>query len=640
MMKLRCFTAVFMLSLIIVAGTLLAACSPATSSTSRRETDITTVPSVPQETTTGVTTTTGGETQPEPPELIDLAEIGRLAEGHTLLVPGGKWYDISAQSHLQNISRMTVTTEGIGKPTLSLPDESAPLLRLENCERIVFRQVRFGYERADYKPGDPALDIPLIEIIDSVSVRFEQCEFFGAGGAAIFLADSENIVFEDCQFYNLAGPPIITDQQSLPSQIYMRNSSLETVFSGPLPLNLRASFWENCTLMSYDSYCYPVATASCYPAASLDRLLAGRLTARISHHADENKQITVRGCLFTSRETYTLFSRLEDEIFQVLPADWSNLALKGQKLEEKEPGRPLDPTLGLALELRTEINNNPGPGEPVYNTDMMLADLAALEALPPLIEDLINGAVEVYLYDQSRQPLLNISFLPADIIPVLQADPRSDLSRLSRIVLLDEKLIPAQFTGRASGQIIARDSRQNIEQALAADAEPLIIWPENDQGSPCQLELHLSFLGSKITAAAASHEFSLQMHRYLAADQENCHEATTLAKIQIQADTGAKTDMSAAGRRFSYATETEKNALAQALARPLYLESGEKLYLLRTEEEIDWARTPVLVYKSEEQEIELKLLLYDQDIRPQPLILTLRPDDNAEWQIEAAELLD
>lgn len=622
--------------LLCLIFTALAGCSDVgvttTGSATEPSASVTPVP-----TTSPDPTTTGSETGPEPPLLIDLEQIGRFATGHTLLLPGGQWYDSSGQDVLVQISDMTVAAGDIGRPTISRPPEEKPLLRLEGCGQIVFRQVRFGYERADFLPGDVFTDIPLIEIVDSVSIRFEQCEFFGSG-TAIYLENAENIIFEDCQFYNLAGRPFTTDEKGLPSQVYVRGSSFESAYGGQMPLNLRASHWENCTFMGFDSYCVPVLSGSCAPAGSLAGELFGLLSARVSYHTDENRRLTVRNCLFTSRETYSLFGSLESEIKAALPAGWSGLALTGQKLEEQEPGRPLDPTLGLTLELRVASGGPAGNGQ-LYDTARMQSDLEPLTALAPLLDGLISGRLGVRIHDQGRRPLLSISLLPADINTLLQADPRGDLSRLGRIILLDDSFIPAEFTGRNSGYIIARDAGRNIAQALQTDAEALIVWPDSEDGRPCQLELELEFTGTRLTEAAADHRFSLFLHRYTAASLEECHELTVLAEISVRADNGEKTDLLAGnnGRRFAYATDAEKTALEQALAQPLQLTDGREFFLLQTEEGIEWARTPVLVYRSDEIAIELKLVLYDQEIKPQAFILTLEADEAADWRITGAE---
>ncbi|MEA4888084.1 MAG: right-handed parallel beta-helix repeat-containing protein [Clostridiaceae bacterium] len=620
--------------------------------------------------------------QPSDPSghvLTPLADYGALESGHTLLLPGGQWYDAAKSSPIENITDMLIDVDGTGKPTISQPAEEGPVLTLTGCSAVTFKNIRFGYDRSKWATGTQAAGMPaLLELAGCSDIRFEHCEFFGGAGAGIFINESEKIVFEDCQFYNLAGDPLQTGTSYLPSQINCSNCTFETITSGPVSLYLRSSRFEHCVWTGRNGYAVPCfseqvpAAADDWAAGTLPALLTHVLAERIDYHADENQAIVCVDNLFCSEDLYNLYQQLTRSLPELLPDNLQNWALSGQKQDEIDDGGTLDPSLGLRLDLRVTVpdpvtpapassattasgkvlsstsgtTSGPAAAESLYNLDRLLADLRPLSDLDGHLDSLITGTVSVCLSDQNQQDLLSCTIPVKQLKKVLSSAYSSILLEEADIRLNNEQIVPAHFYGRDSaGQLTARDLTAVLGAGFGINRTPLLLYPSPDETR--FIEQNLEYDGTSLINGVARHDFQFSIQ--CSGTESNPAAALKLlfARISVRADNGAKTDLTAGqsdGRAFLLATDEQKSILLNCLRQPLSVTrqatgSGEEtalqLQALTVAADPAGSYTPVMIYDAGDSRIEAKIALYDQAFQVYPVIVVLQQTQGV-WQVQSA----
>lgn len=593
---------------------------------------------------------------PEPPAMIDLNDVGLLRSGHTVLIPGGQWYDATRQPRLFGVEQLRVEASGTGKPTLSQPNELSALISIVDGNDIVFSGIRFGYQRDDFTADDIAGTIPLIEIINSTSIRFENCEFFGSAGAAVSLSGSENIEFINCQFYNNAGLPLITDIRNRPNQLLFKDSSFESTGSGLLPLYLRDSRFENCTFVGTEGYLVPAFDTSCEQttlyAASLYSNLENVLAARIEFDRDLYQVLTIQNSLFISSDIYSLYGRIESAVMDSLPSQWLSVSLTGEKADDPGAAWPLSSELGLNLTLRT-LTGSDGS----YTLENLQKDLQPLRQLPGIVYDLIDGEIQVALYDQHNQPLLRGQINLSRLQTLLdETDPLIWLTQ-SSWTLLNPQLVPEEFSALSLGRIAAQDARQVLANSWLQSGT-MFFAPEADPDQQIMIEVKLDYQGTRLQADAAYHQFSLLIERSARSDQPDCIRLIQVADIAYRAADGEKNDQSLNDDGlFTLPNQMTRQALLSVLAVPLRLTISDEmqelsigdrspdassmmLRLPAASNPIYWSASPVLVLPDDELEMKLKIVLYDNNIRPWLVQLDINLDETGSFTLENAVLLD
>ena len=613
---------------------------------------LTPTPSASQSEST--TETTPPETTGLPaPELTDPARYGDLTRGESLQLPGGQWYDLTAQGILQGARDLVVEATGTGWPTLSRPEEDSPILTISDSDNLTFRNIRFGYARFDYAADTLSGLIPLLSISNSSRITFESCEFFGGQAEAILLAGSEAIRLVDCQFYNLAGSPLATDETALPSQLDVVGCSFESFSSGLMPLHVRGTLFDQCTFMGRDGYQIPVEAAVC-PAAvdtmsGLYRELSGILAGRIFYHRDGTEALTIRQSLFCSQDVYTLYHQIEQQIDDQLPDTFSQIALTGEKAEEAQPGALLDPTLGLRIDVRVETG-----GQPAYDQTRLLSDLQPLAELGYNLDDRLDGTLIVRIFDQRQQPVLH-GEMPLDNLHLTlsPASPTDWLTDGDWQMMLPQ-LIPEDFAPAVQGRITALDAEQVLRTAWPQEEDrPLFIKPDPDADRQILLQTRLDYLGTKLATGAASHQFELSLSRSTGPDQPDCLARLLIGRIDYHALNGSKqltVAHSGLSDSIQLADQETRDRLMAALAEPYaltlpdswqdYLTAynlsvGDRvnLTLLPLLLEEAWQVTPVLVSQQNETTLTAWLPLYDEQVRPW-LVKVVLISANEQWQVD------
>jgi hypothetical protein len=591
--------------------------------------------------------------EPAPQELQPVTDYGHFSSGHTLQLPGGIWLDTTEADVINQVHDLLVTTQGQGRPTLSRPDDGKPLLVLQDSTSITFRQIRFGFDRPDWPDQAPAGSTALIKLINSTNIRFEDCAFFGGAGPALLLDASENIVFQNCTFYNQAGSPLETGDAYLPSQIRASDTLFETIASGPLSLNLRDSSFDRCVWVGRKGYQMPVTAAdirmgqpAMLPDNSLPQIMRGILAGRIAYHSDEAKNIILRDNLFTSREVFALYDRLEHELPDLLPAHVTGWLLSGQKAEEAQPGAALDPTLGLKLSLRTQIDVMPAPTVPVtpaasattptaaptqppaqtfriYDINRLLADLQGIRPLGDRLDPMITGNVELDLSDQHLQPLLSL-ILPLDRLSDWLDVSRPDrLLENGRIRLYNRSIIPADFCLRENaGAYAAAHLVPLLRDALDIQDQPIVLYEDD---TVCFVESRLLYQGTEINAAAAEHHFVYQLiwtsSRDMTAVQDT--ERTIQLTFTVMADSARKTLIDRDGARSAFMLadmqQAEQIVLALQQAPVIVAQpDGGQLELWTC---AHWTSgepgcLPLFLLDMTAEQIVLRTVLFDRQCRP------------------------
>jgi parallel beta-helix repeat protein len=596
-----------------------------------------------------------------------LSDYGILASGQTLLLPDGQWYDTGNATELDSITGLTLTSSGPGRPTLSRPSETKPLLTLTDCSEITFSQVRFGYDRTDWPDGTASNEIPLVALNNCTKIRFENCIFYGGGGPGLLLSGSENIVLADCTFYNLAGQPIETGPAYLPSQIRCSACTFETIGSGLLPLYLRDSLFDECTWIGRRGYAVPVFAADGDAAdlngATLTRTLPGQLVgllaARIRYHSDDQLAITCRNTFFCSNEVVQLFSQLEQSLPAVLPSAVQSWALTGQKQEEAVGS--LDPALGLRLNLRVETGSgaiaslapsaSPAPGgsgtaqptpagtDSLYDIDRLLADLSPLQDLSKHLPVLLSGHIRLVLSDQEQKSLL-VCAIPIEGFPAALSGT-AELAKAD-ILLLNPQLIPARFYRQpAAGQLAARDLQPLLRDALKAGSSPLVLYLAGNETR--FLENKLTYLGTRLEESIGRHTFSLQIWHTGSGAVGPAWQLVSFADLSIRADNGQKSEITADGtlRPVQLPDDQQRLIILAALAEPVLVTGTGQPGDLHLHRLADWSAegddyTPILIYEASQSTLVCRIALYDEAGQPWPVSVKLALRDGV-WQVESVD---
>ncbi|MDW7658645.1 MAG: right-handed parallel beta-helix repeat-containing protein [Bacillota bacterium] len=647
--------------------------------TGTTETSLPTVVTIAPTVSPDPAVTTKPTSQPTSPvqhELLPIEDYGSFSSGHSLLLPDGLWLDTGSAGKISQIRDLVVTSEGQGRPTLSRQTENRPLLTLNGCESITFRQVRFGYDRPDWSDQSATGPIPLLELNDCVSIYFEECEFFGSSGSALLISGSENIILQNCTFYNNAGEPIETGDAWLPSQIRCTDCLFETIGSGYLPLNLRDSKFDRCEWIGRRGYRVPVAAANSreaeevirqYGSQTLPGLLTGVLAARVAYHSDANQAIVCQNNNFTSGEVFNLFSQMEQNLPDMLPAGTISWALSGQKDEEAAPGQALDPTLGLRLSIRTQIDEvvaepqisaaaTPGSAEPtettgpteptetaapakIYDMDRLLVDLAPLSSLADHLDPLITGNIQVDMSDQFKQKLLTLT-VPVDKLDswIDPADPDRLLTQ-GNITVYHPDLAPAVFCQRDSaGYFTAGHLDRLLREALCISQSPMILYPET---GACFIENKLNYLGTLMTATAALHQYTVQIELTVAQPAGSAPSFLNLnvASIIIHADNAARLLLDPSGQPavpFQLADTETCDVLMSVLQEPILVD-GEGAGQIRLQtldaftDDIE-VGMPIFVLAQDPERIKVRTVLYDDQCKPNLVDLTLEYTGD-QWQL-------
>lgn len=611
----------------------------------------------------GRPTEPSGETTPPettglpPPELLDPADYGDLTRGESLQLPGGQWYDMAGQSVLQGARDLVIEAVGTGWPTLSRPDEDAPILTISDSDNLTFRNIRFGYARFDYAADTLSGLIPLLSIRDSTRITFESCEFFGGQAEAIRLAASDAIRLVDCQFYNLAGSPLTTDEAALPSQIDVIGCSFESFGSGLMPLHVRGTLFDQCTFMGRDGYQIPVLATACPAALESASGLSGELreilAGRVFYHRDDSEALTIRQSLFCSQDVYTLYHQIEQHVDDLLPDTFNQIALTGEKAEEAEPGARLDPTLGLRVDLRVETG-----GEPVYDQARLLQDLQPLAELGYNLDDRIDGTLAIRLFDQHQQPVLRGELPLHNLHLTLTPEAAPEWLNDGVWQLLIPQLIPADFAPQIQGRIPARDAEQVLRGAWPQDEDrPLFIKPDPEDERQILLQTRLRYLGTELTSAAAWHQFELTLDRSAGPDQPDCLTRLTIGQIAYRALDGSKQIAASPGGlsgTIQLPDQATRDRLTAALAEPYSLtlpdswqdylsaydlSAGDRvnLTLLPLIRDDAWLVTPVLVSQQNETTLTAWLPLYDEQVRPW-LVKVVLVLSGEIWQVDQVSI--
>lgn len=644
---------------------ILSACQPVVSESTITlgPTVISTAPSTQQ--TTVQPTTSQRTTRPTEPvrELLSPADYGTFSSGHTLQLPAGVWFDSSEVSTLNKVTDLVVTSSGQGKPTLSSSDEGKPLLSLQGCANITFRQIRFGFDRPDWTGRQVPDFSTLVEVRDSNSILFEDCEFFGSAGSAILLNSSENIVLRNCTFYNHAGQPLKTGDAYLPSQLRVSDSLFETVDSGPLVLHVRDSSFDRCVWIGRKGYRVPVASdgqQTGFMPLDLTQLLRRVLAGRIDYFSDERKNLTVRDNLFTSDEVFALFEQMEQTLPALLPANAIAWSLSGQKSEEAPQGSALDPTLGLNLSLRVKVDtpdsaaNSSSPQQtpapqlpaPLYDIQRLLADLQDLIRIEGKLDPLLTGNLFLKLSDQNQNQLLSLA------LPLDELDRWLDISRPDfllehgQIVLYNQDLIPADFCQRDNaGSFAAAHILPVLRPAFDILSSPLVL---NRDDQIFYLENDLFYQGTQVAGGVAEHQFLHQLTWTSAegqlSDAGNTRQIRTL--IAISADAMNKTMISTEGDRlaFQLADQELADQIRQLLQQGTWTteqDDGSILYLQTvstwTMEQTDCL--PLFLIDQKQDLIDLRTVLYDLQCRPVLVNVSLIREEES-WTVHSVSPLN
>lgn len=626
--------------------------------------------------------TTAPTIQPTSPvqhELLPIEDYGSFSSGHSLLLPDGLWLDTGSAGKLSQIHDLVITSEGPGRPTLSRQTENKPLLSLRGCESITFRNVRFGYDRPDWSDQVAGGSVPLIELTDCVSIRFEDCEFFGSSGSALLISGSENIILQNCTFYNHAGEPLATGDAWLPSQLRCTGCLFETIRSGYLPLNLRNSMFDRCEWIGRRGYRVPIAAANSreaeeiiyqYGSQTLPGQLAGVLAARIEWHSDASQAIVCQNNSFSSSEVFSLYSQLEHSLPGLLPDGTISWALTGQKDEEALPGQALDPTLGLRLLIRTQIdeaiaepqaNTAETTGsdataestEPtqtavparIYDINRLLTDLAPLRSLADHLDPLITGNIQVAMSDQNRQKLLTLT-VPVDKLAgwIDPANPDRLLTQ-GKITIHHPDLAPAVFCGRDSAGFYTAGHLSGIlREALCISQSPLVLYP--DTGA-CFIENKLIYQGTMMTATAALHQYTVQIERTVTrpAASEPDQLNLIVASFTIRADHAGRQLLDPSGQAsvpFHLADAATCAVLLSVLQEPLLIGEGAaqiRLQTLAAFTDDAAAGMPVFILEQDAERLTVRTVLYDDQCRPNRVDLTLTNADG-QWRLADQTILD
>lgn len=633
----------------------------------------------------GPTGTAAEPTRPAWHELLPLEPYGSFGSGHTLKLPDGLWFDTGASDRLNQVQDLLVTSEGQGRPTLSRPVENRPVLTLNGCESVTFRQVRFGYDGPDWHDETAAGEIPLVVLTDCVSIRFEDCEFFGSSGSGLMISASENIILQNCTFYNNAGVPLETGDAWLPSQIRCTGCLFETVGSGYLPLNGRDSVFDRCEWIGRRGYLVPVAAANSSEAAddvrrlgsqTLPGQLTGILAGRIDYHADASRAIVCQNSLFASQEVFALFSRMEQSLPGLLPDGTTAWALTGQKDEEAAPGQILDPTLGLQLTIRTATDaapeSEPAPDETakssettgsggtaessepsetavpavLYTVDHLMTDLQMLANLADHLDPLITGMVRIGLTEQNDKNLLELAIPVTRLADWINPDNSSPLIAQGQIVLYHPDLAPAVFCKReTAGYFTAGHLTGLLRDALCISGAPLALYPEE---GTCLIENRLVWLGTTITDAAAVHRYSVSIERTVSQSSSGSDAASqelAVATIEIRADDATRRLIDPSGQTaqaFQLPDEAMCELISQTLQEPVLVDQGADQVSLRTIAAFTddpTAGMPIFILTGAAEQLTVQTVLYDEQCRPKRVELTLQSIDG-QWQTVSCLLLD
>lgn len=633
------------------------------------------------------TTETAAEpTRPAQHELLAVETYGSFSSGHTLELPDGLWFDTGSADLIDQVHDLLVTSEGQGRPTLSRQAESRPVMTLKGCDSVTFRKVRFGYDSPDWPDGTVTGDIPLVVLTDCISIRFEDCEFFGSSGSGLVVSASENIILKNCTFYNNAGVPLESGDAWLPSQIRCTDCLFETVGSGYLPLNVRDSVFDRCEWIGRRGYRVPIAAMSGDEAAdSVRRLgrqtlpgqLAGILAGRVDYHADASRAITCQNNLFASQEVFALFSRMEKSLTGLLPDGTTGWALTGQKDEETAPGQILDPTLGLQLaictatdpaqalqpatEATTEQPATTGSGEPAessessetaapavsYTVDNLIEDLEPLATLAPHLDPLITGTVHINLTEQNNRNLLALDIPVASLASWIDPQNSSRLIAQGRIILYHPDLAPAIFCQRENaGYFTAGHLTSLLRDALCISGAPLALYPET---GTCLIENRLTWLGTMITDTAALHRYKVSIERTASQSSSGLDAASlelAIATIEIRADDATRRlidPSNQTAQAFQLPDASVRDLISQALQAPVLADQGAgqvSLTTIAAFTDDPAAGMPIFILTSDPEQLTVQTVLYDDACRPVRVELTLLLSAENQWQPTACTLLD
>ncbi|NLO35210.1 MAG: hypothetical protein GX112_02505 [Clostridiaceae bacterium] len=623
-----------------------------------------------------VTPTNGQEpsgTQPTPrptlparQELQPLDPYGAFASGYTLELPDGVWLDTGTAGRVSAVRDLVVRASGDGRAILTRESDDRAILTLTSCENILFRQVRFGYDQPDWPDQAEPGSIPLVELVDCINVRFEDCAFFGSAADALRLDSSEGVVLENCTFYNNAGSPLATGDAWQTSQVSASDCLFETVGSGMLPLNLGASTFTRCEWIGRQGYLVPLAAANRLqaeerllraPRATLVGHLTHVLATRVASFADEDQAIRIQDNIFASQEVFGLFDSLEQTLPALLPPPTLAWSLSGEKAEETEPGQMLDPTLGLQVTLRTEIVPVPtttpvvtdavaptmSPTEPpaperLYDIGRLISALMPFRQLAGQLDPLITGAVDFELRDQFGKDLLTLA-IPIDKLQEWIDGSRPDtLLAQGGLRLQNPDLVPADFCLRETcGLLSARWQQARLSRALGCEPAQQIVYPA---GEACLVEHQLSYEGTTLSEATAWHHYTFGVERTAA---QGLTEWKPVAILASQADDGRYFVTLAGGTDrlpCQLPDETQLALVQSLLEEPVSVTAdGQELALQMLSAWLEEPAPvlPLLVLSADETQLTALVVLYDEACRPRTVTLELVLADDI-WTIQSAEL--
>ena len=653
-LRIKLKPSVWLVLILLVAAGVPAACDiQPTSSETKGPTVISVTPAA-SPTPAQTETTTGTTARPVHHELLSIKDYGTFANGHTLLLPDGYWYDTADDHQITQISDLTVTTDGPGRPTLSRQDDQTSILTITNCSNITFRNIRFGFDQAEWPDQTEPDDSALIKLIQSDHIRFENCEFFSSSGAAVLLDASDNIFFDNCLFYNIVDAPFKTGHAYVPSRIDCSDCTFETVTSGVLPLNLHHSLFERCTWIGRKGYRVPVPamnkTEGERVADDPDHLpvqLAGTLAAKIRYRIDDAQRLTLVNNIFSSDEVFVLFEQMEAKASELLPEKTLDWSLSGQKIEELQSGETLDPTLGINLSLRTQIDEETivvesdsgqeSIRQPRYTLSELLQDLTVIQDLAQRLNPLITGTVSVKMSDQNRHPLLQLEIPVESLESWINPDSPNTIIAQSNLVLLHPDLNPALFMeNERFGRFSASHFISVLESSFSISEKPLIVYPDDE---PYLLTYQIRFTGSHIQDSVVYHTYQLLLERSGTQDEAAgpVQNRFKLAEFSIRADNGVKrltSQPDQSGQIFQLINEDQRAIIWPLLQNPIVLDEQTELNPLSL-----WAAdasdmTPVFVMSDHPDRIVFRVIYFDDHLYPVPIeIVILRSDD--QWEIDS-----
>ncbi|MDD4139600.1 MAG: right-handed parallel beta-helix repeat-containing protein [Eubacteriales bacterium] len=651
--------------LTVSLGWALSGCLPTPTSDGTLQPTVISVTPTPGPQPSG-STVTPKPTLPAHQELIPVETYGAFATGHTLELPDGIWLDAEQAGRISGVSDLTVRASGDGRAILTRNGADRAILTLKACDTVVFQQVRFGYDQPDWPDQTEPGSVPLIELVDCVNVRFEDCAFFGSAGDALRLNGSEGVVLDNCTFYNNAGAPLATGDSWLASQVSASDCLFESIGSGMLPLNLTASTFTRCEWVGRQGYLVPLAAANSQQAQdrlqrALRTTLVGQLghilATRVASFADSDQAIRIQDNLFASQEVFSLFDELEQNLPGILPPSTLSWSLSGEKAEETEPGASLDPTLGLRVSLKAEIAPPPTPAptvtggvsptvsptdapapERLYDIGRLLEALQPFKELAGQLDPLITGSVDFDLFDQFGAGLLSLS-IPVDQLASWIDRSRPDTMLVEgRLLVQNPDLVPADFCLRETcGIITARGQQTLLTAALAGEPAQQIVYPD---GEACLIEHQLGYEGTTLSETSAWHRFTFGVERKTA---DGLPEWTPVATLESESVAGAiwlTLDGKADRLPCQVPDETQRDRVLSLLQEPLLvMEAGQELSLqmLSAWLEEPALALPLLVLSDDQTRMTVLTVLYDDACRPRAVTLELVLADDT-WTIGAAEL--